>query len=159
MSSVFPPKMQSRSHGSARKGFSFLIPTCHIDVKIKESNPESTLRIACLHCDLENQHYPLTFFIPNLKSALRLDILQSEFDFNFEPKNKMVNLLPWEQWPFEFEVQKNDNWALIIEILYFKQNFFEMDSSLLPLTTSASQMQSCFKIDLGLSYLMFNFYV
>ena len=41
-----------------------------------------------------------------------------------EPKNKMVPLLPWEPWPFEFEVQKNDSLALIIEILYLKQIFF-----------------------------------
>ena len=41
-----------------------------------------------------------------------------------EPKNKMGNLLPWEPWPSEFEVQKNDSLALIIEILYLKQIFF-----------------------------------
>ena len=34
-----------------------------------------------------------------------------------EPKNKMVPLLPWEPWPSEFEVQKNDSLALITEIL------------------------------------------
>ena len=34
-----------------------------------------------------------------------------------EPENKMVPLLPWEPWPSEFEVQKNDSLALIIEIL------------------------------------------
>ena len=67
-----------------------------------------------------------------------------------EPKNKMVPLLPWEPWPSEFEVQKNDSLALIIEILYLKQNFFETDSRLLALTTSTSNKQSCFKIDLGL---------
>ena len=67
-----------------------------------------------------------------------------------EPKNKTVLLLPWEPWPSEFEVQKNDGLALIIEILYLKQNFFETDSFLLVLTTCTSQMQSCFKIDLGL---------
>ena len=61
----------------------------------------------------------------------------------------MVTLLPWELWPSEFEVQKNDSLALIIEIMYLKQNFFETDSCLLALTTSNSQMQSCFKIDLG----------
>ena len=67
-----------------------------------------------------------------------------------EPK-KMVALLPWEPWPSEFEVQKNDSLALIIETLHLKQNFFETDSCLLALTTtSTSQMQSCFKIDLGL---------
>ena len=40
------------------------------------------------------------------------------------PKTKIVPLLPWELWPSEFEVQKNDSLALIIEILYLKQNFF-----------------------------------
>ena len=41
-----------------------------------------------------------------------------------ETKIKMVLLLPWEPWPSEFEVQKNDSLALIIEILYLKQIFF-----------------------------------
>ena len=41
-----------------------------------------------------------------------------------ELKNKMVNLLPWEPSPSEFQVQKNDSLGLIIEILYLKQNFF-----------------------------------
>ena len=59
----------------------------------------------------------------------------------------MVPSLPWEPWPSEFEVQKNDNLALIIEILYLKQNFLETDSCLLALTTSTSYMKSCFKID------------
>ena len=67
-----------------------------------------------------------------------------------EPKNKMVPFLPWEPWPSESEVHKNDSLALIIEILYLKQNFFETDSCLLALTASTSHMQSCFKIDLGL---------
>ena len=48
-----------------------------------------------------------------------------------EPENKMVPLLPWEPWPSELEVQKKDSLALIIEILYLKQNFFETDSCLL----------------------------
>ena len=55
-----------------------------------------------------------------------------------ESTNKMVPLLPWEPWPSEFEVQNNDNLALIIEILYLKQNFLETDSRLLVLTTSTS---------------------
>ena len=42
-----------------------------------------------------------------------------------ETKNKMVYLLPWEPWPSEFEVQKNDSLALIIDILYLKQNFLK----------------------------------
>ena len=67
-----------------------------------------------------------------------------------EPKNKMVNLLPWQLWPSEFEVQKNDSLALITEILYLKQNVFETDSCLLVLSTSTRHMQSYFKIDLGL---------
>ena len=46
--------------------------------------------------------------------------------------------------------RKNDSLALIIEILYLKQNFFETDNCLLALTSSTSHMQSCFKIDLGL---------
>ena len=37
----------------------------------------------------------------------------------------MVPLLPWELWPSKFEVQKNDSLALIIEILYLKQNFLK----------------------------------
>ena len=40
-----------------------------------------------------------------------------------EPKNKMVPLLPWEPCSCEFEVQKNNGFALIIEILYLKQIF------------------------------------
>ena len=78
-----------------------------------------------------------------------------------ESKNKMVSLLPWELWPSEFEVQKNDSLALITEIVYLKQNFCETDSCLLALTSSTSHMQSCFKIDLGFIKLnlMFNFYV
>ena len=67
-----------------------------------------------------------------------------------EPKYKMVSLLPWEPRLSEFEVQKNDSLALIIEIQYIKQNCFEADSCLLALTTCTSHMQSCFKIDLGL---------
>ena len=66
-----------------------------------------------------------------------------------EPKLKMVPLLPWEPWPSEFEVQKNDSLALIIKILYLKQNCFETDSCLLALSTSTSHMRSCFKIDVG----------
>ena len=42
-----------------------------------------------------------------------------------DPKNKMVPLLPWEPWPSEFEVQKNDSLALITEIMYLKQDFFK----------------------------------
>ena len=60
-----------------------------------------------------------------------------------EPTNKMVSLLPWEPWPSEFEVQKNDSLALI-------RIFFETNSCLLALTTSPSHVQSCFKIVLGL---------
>ena len=67
-----------------------------------------------------------------------------------EPKIKMVPLLPWELWPSEFGVQKNDSLALITEILYLKQNVFETDSCLLVLTTSISHMQRCFKVNLGL---------
>ena len=40
-----------------------------------------------------------------------------------ELKNKMVPLLPWKPLLFEFEVQKNDSLALIIEIFYIKSNF------------------------------------
>ena len=61
----------------------------------------------------------------------------------------MVSLLPWEPWPSEFEVQKNDSLALTIEILYLKHNFFETHSCLLALTTFTTHRQSCFKIDLG----------
>ena len=41
-----------------------------------------------------------------------------------ELENKMLPLLPWKPCLSEFEVQKNDSLALIIEILYLKQNFF-----------------------------------
>ena len=40
-----------------------------------------------------------------------------------ELENKMVLLLPWEPSPSEFEVQKNDSFALIIEIMSLEQNF------------------------------------
>ena len=59
-------------------------------------------------------------------------------------------LLPWEPSLSEFEVQKNDSMALIIEIMHLKQNFLETDNCLLALTTSTSHMQSCFTINLGL---------
>ena len=65
-----------------------------------------------------------------------------------ELETKTVPLLPWKPWPSAFKVQKNDSLALIIEIMYLKQNFFLTDSCLLTLTTSTSHMQSCFKIDL-----------
>ena len=42
-----------------------------------------------------------------------------------ELENKMVPLLPWKPGPSEFEVQKNDSLASIIEIMYLKQNFFK----------------------------------
>ena len=67
-----------------------------------------------------------------------------------ESKNKMVPLLSWEASPSEFEVQKNDNLTLIIEILYLKHDFFKMDICLSVLATFTSHMQSCCKIDLGL---------
>ena len=38
-----------------------------------------------------------------------------------EPENKMVSLLPREPSLSEFEVQKNDSLALIIEILYLRR--------------------------------------
>ena len=41
----------------------------------------------------------------------------------------------------------NDSLALIIQIFYLKQKFFETDSFLLTLTTSTSHKQSYFKID------------
>ena len=41
-----------------------------------------------------------------------------------ELENKMVPLLPWKPWPYEFEVQKNDGLTLIIEIYHvLKTNF------------------------------------
>ena len=45
-----------------------------------------------------------------------------------KPKNKMSPLLPWEPGPSEFEVQKNESLAIIIETLHLKQNVFETDS-------------------------------
>ena len=42
-----------------------------------------------------------------------------------ELENNMVPLLPWKAWHSEFQVQKNDSLALIIEITYLKQNFFK----------------------------------
>ena len=62
-----------------------------------------------------------------------------------EPKKRMVPLLPLEPWHFEFEVQKNDSLALIIEILYLKHNFLETDTCLLALTTSNSHRQVVLK--------------
>ena len=38
----------------------------------------------------------------------------------------MVPLLSWELWPSEFEAQKDESLALIIEILYLKQIFFKL---------------------------------
>ena len=40
-----------------------------------------------------------------------------------ELENKIVPLLPWKPWPSEFEVQKNDSLALIIELMYLEQIF------------------------------------
>ena len=77
----------------------------------------------------------------------RYDVQTLEHLLNLK---KYVPLLPWELWPSLFEVQKNYSLALIIEILYLKQNIFEIDNCLLALTTSTSHMESCFKIDLGL---------
>ena len=57
------------------------------------------------------------------------------------PKIKMVPSLPSEPWPSEFEVQKNDSLALIIEILFLKQSFFDTDSCLLALTTSTIEIK------------------
>ena len=62
-----------------------------------------------------------------------------------EPKNKMASLLPWEPSLSEFEVQKIETLALITEILYLKQNFFETNSCLLALTTFTSNMQAVLK--------------
>ena len=42
-----------------------------------------------------------------------------------EPEKKIIPLLPWKPWPSESEVQKNYSLALIIEIMYLKQNFFK----------------------------------
>ena len=42
-----------------------------------------------------------------------------------ERENKMVPLLSWKPRPSEFEVQKNDSLALIIEIMYLKHIFFK----------------------------------
>ena len=57
----------------------------------------------------------------------------------------MVSLLPWESLLSEFEVQKIYTLALIIEILYLKQNFFETNSCLLALTTFTRNMQVVLK--------------
>ena len=66
------------------------------------------------------------------------------------PKNKMVPCYHWNHDRLTLKFKKNDSLALIVEILYLKQNFFETDRCLSALTSSTSQMQSCFKIDLGL---------
>ena len=42
-----------------------------------------------------------------------------------ELKNKMIPLLPWKPWSSKFEFKKNDSLALIIEIMYLRQNFFK----------------------------------
>ena len=41
-----------------------------------------------------------------------------------EPEKKIVPLLLWNHDLLNLKFQKNDNLALIIEILYLKQNFF-----------------------------------
>ena len=38
-----------------------------------------------------------------------------------ELQNKILPLLPWKPWPSEFEVQKNYNLDLIIEIMYLNR--------------------------------------
>ena len=72
-----------------------------------------------------------------------------------EPKNKMVCLLPsWEPWLPEFKVQKIYSIALIIEILYLKQNFFETDSCLLALTPCINYMQYPWGYALPVSHII-----
>ena len=70
-----------------------------------------------------------------------------------EPKNKMVSLLPWEPWLSEFEVQRIDTLALIIEILYLKQIFFWNEQLFVSINYFHWQYAGCFEIDLGLKKL------
>ena len=69
----------------------------------------------------------------------------------------MVALSPWKPLPFKLEVQKNICLALIIQIMYLKQNFLKKSSRTLILATCYSSVQSYFKIDLDLT-MLFNVY-
>ena len=72
----------------------------------------------------------------------------------------MVALSPWKPWPFKLEVQKNTCLALIIQIMWLKQNFLKKSSCMLILATCLSSKQSYFKIDLDLTMLFnFTFYI
>ena len=67
-----------------------------------------------------------------------------------ELKNKMVPLLPWELWPSESEVQKNDSLGLIIEILYLKEKFLKRIAVCCRQLLLLATCKNCFKIDLDL---------
>ena len=69
----------------------------------------------------------------------------------------MVALSPWKPCPFKLEVQKNTCLALIIQIMWLKQNFIKKSSRTLILATCYSNIQSYFKIDLDLR-MLFNVY-
>ena len=69
----------------------------------------------------------------------------------------MVALCPWKPWPFKLEVQRNTCLALIIQIMWLKQNFIKMSSRTLILATCYRSIQSYFKIDLILT-MLFNAY-
>ena len=64
---------------------------------------------------------------------------------------------PWKQRPFKLEVQKNTCLALIIQIMWLKQNIFKKGSRTLILATCYSSIQCYFKIDLILT-MLFNVY-
>ena len=69
----------------------------------------------------------------------------------------MVALFPWKSRPFKLEVQKNTCLALIIQIMWLKQNFLEKSSRTLILATWYSSIQSYLKIHHILTVL-FNVY-
>ena len=72
-------------------------------------------------------------------------------------KYKMVALSPWKPRPFKLEVQKNTCLALIIQIMWLKQNFLNKSNRTLILGTCSSSIQSFLKIDLILT-MLFNVY-
>ena len=69
----------------------------------------------------------------------------------------MVALFPWKPWPLKLEVQKITFLALIIQIMWLKQNLFKKSSRVLILATCYSNIQSYFEIDLILT-MLFNVY-
>ena len=67
------------------------------------------------------------------------------------------SFVPMETVTFALEVQKNTCLALIIQIMWLKQNFFKRAVGTLILATCYSSIQNYFKIDLILT-MLFNVY-